>query len=132
MLSCWLMMTEQVSRWDFGGGERDFIFKTNPPSLTPSCPHTHNQKCSICPPSRHQDVCVQGLLRIPRSDTEHKGHGSAVLILASSMAGDLSLLWDMLTNPGADSNCLLLSLHPTPPLRVIRADSLPLPSFLSA
>ena len=77
-------------------------------------------------------MCVQRLLGIPRSDTERKGHSSAVLILAPSMAGDHSLLWDVLLNPGADSSCLLLSLHPTPPLRVIRADSLPFLSSLRA
>lgn len=125
-------MKEQVSRRDFGEGEGDFILKTNTLSLTPSYPHTHNQKKSICPSSRHQHMCVQGLLRIPRSDTELKKHGSGILILAPYMAGDHSLLQDVLLNPGVDSNCLLLPLPPTPPLWVIRADSLFILSSLSA
>lgn len=80
----------QMGLWKW---RRGFYFKSKPIfTHTHIYPHTHNQKKSICPSSRHQGMCVQGLLRIPRSDTERKAHGSAVLILAPSMAGDHSLL----------------------------------------
>lgn len=110
ILTCWLMMTEQVSRLDFGGGEGDFILKITPLSLTPLYPRTHNQN-----KSRHQDMCVQGSLRIPHSDTGCKGHGSVVLILAASMAGDLALLWDVLFEPwsGQQLASFVSPSHPT-------------------
>lgn len=98
----------KMTLWRKGRG---FYFQ-NKPSFTHTLIPTYSQsEKSVCPSSRHQDVCVQGLLRIPHSDTSLWSSSCLLPWLVTSHCLGMRFL-----NPGADSNCHLLSLHSTPPL----------------